>query len=362
MADVELSIRIRARDSSSRAFKSAQKSAASLGRALVKVGKVAAIAGVAGLAALGVAAVGMASKFESAMSQSLAIMGDVSDKLRGDMSDAAREVALTTTFSAKEAAEAYFFLASAGLDAAASIEALPKVAAFAQAGMFDMALATDLLTDAQSALGLVGDDAVKNMENMARVSDVLVGANTLANASVQQFSEALTNKAGAALRATNKDIEEGVAVLAVFADQGIKGSEAGTQLGIVLRDLQTKALKNEGAFAKAGIAVFDAAGNMNNMADIIGDLEGALDGMSVAQQKATLLQLGFSDKSVASLQALLGNSDAIREYEKSLLSMGGITDEVADKQLQNFSAQLGLLKSLFEDALITLGNKLLPKS
>ena len=360
MADVELSIRIRAKDSSSRAFKSAQKSAKSLGRALVKVGAVAAKAGVIGLAAVGFAAVSMAAKFESAMSQSLAIMGEVTDKLRGDMSDAAREVALTTTFSAKEAAEAYFFLASAGFDAAASIEALPKVAAFAQAGMFDMALATDLLTDAQSALGLKSEDLVKNMENMARVSDVLVGANTLANASVQQFSEALTNKAGAALRATNKDIEEGVAVLAVFADQGIKGADAGTQLGIVLRDLQTKALKNQDAFAKMGIAVFDSQGNMNNMADIIGDVEGALSGMSTAQQKATLLQLGFSDKSVASLQALIGNSEAIREYEGALRDMGGITDEVADKQLQNFTAQMSLLKSQFDDAMITLGNRVLP--
>ena len=360
MADVELSIRIRAKDSSSRAFKSARRGADSLGRALVKVGKLAAVGAAVGLAAVAVAAISMASKFESAMSKSLAIMGDVSDKLRGDMSDAAREVALTTTFSAKEAADAYFFLASAGFDAASSIEALPKVAAFAQAGMFDMALATDLLTDAQSALGLASDDSVKNMANMARVSDVLVGANTLANASVQQFSEALTNKAGAALRATNKDIEEGVAVLAVFADQGIKGSEAGTQLGIVLRDLQTKALKNEGAFAKAGIAVFDAAGNMRNMADIIGDVEGALGGMSTATQKATLLQLGFSDKSVASLQALIGNSDAIRDYEGALRDMGGVTDEVAKKQLDNFNAQLGLLKAQFDDVLITVGNKLLP--
>jgi len=90
--------------------------------------------------------------------------------------------------------------------------------------MFDMARATDLLTDAQSALGLtIRDDAIANMEEMVRVSDVLVRANTLANASVEQFSVALTTKSGAALRALNKDMEEGVAVLAAFADQGIKG-------------------------------------------------------------------------------------------------------------------------------------------
>ena len=355
-ATAELVVLIKARDEASRAMGRVQGAARKMGAVM----KVAAGAGVVALAGLGVASVKMAADFEAALSESLAIMGDVSDKLRGEMSDAAREVALTTTFSAREAAEAYFFLASAGLSAAQSIEALPKVAAFAQAGAFDMATATDLLTDAQSALGLVVDDTAKNMENMTRVSDVLVGANTLANASVQQFSEALTNKAGAALRAVNKDVEEGVAVLAVFADQGIKGSEAGTQLAIVLRDLQTKALQNEDAFAKAGVAVFDAQGNMNNMAAVIGDLEGALAGMSDAQAKATLLQLGFSDKSIASLQALLGNSAAIKDYETNLRSMAGITDEVAKKQLENFNAQLSLLKSQFEDVMITVGNKVLP--
>jgi TP901 family phage tail tape measure protein len=127
-------------------------------------------------------------------------MGDLTKTMEKDMSDAAREVAKVTTFSAEQAAESFFFLASAGLDAEASIAALPRVAQFAQAGMFDMSRATDLLTDAQSALGLtIRDDAVKNMENMIKVSDVLVRANTLSNATVEQFSTSLTTKAGPAL-------------------------------------------------------------------------------------------------------------------------------------------------------------------
>ncbi|HEY7822232.1 MAG TPA: phage tail tape measure protein, partial [Acidimicrobiia bacterium] len=164
------------------------------------------------------------AKFDGAMTKSTAIMGDLSDTMRKDLSNAAREVAKTTTFSAEQSAESFFFLASAGLDAEQSIAALPKVAAFAQAGAFDMARATDLLTDAQSALGLSVDDTSENMANMARVSDVLIKANTLANATAEQFSEALTNKAGAALRVLGKDVEEGAAVLAFFADQGVKGA------------------------------------------------------------------------------------------------------------------------------------------
>jgi TP901 family phage tail tape measure protein len=315
----------------------------------------------AGAALIGAAAVREFAKFDAAMQKSVAIMGDVSDALRDDMAKAAREVAKTTTFSAEQAAESYFFLASAGLDAAASIAAMPKVAAFAQAGMFDMSRATDLLTDAQSALGLViRDDAVKNMEQMVRVSDVLVKANTLANASVEQFSVALTTKAGAALRALNKDMEEGVAVLAAFADQGIKGEIAGTQLSIVLRDLTTRAIKNKDEFKAFGLEVFDSQGKMRNMADIIGQLESGLDGMSDELQKATLLQLGFSDKSLGALMALMGTSEQIRGYEQALRDAAGTTDEIANKQLQTFSAQLDLLKSLFQDVAIEIGGALVP--
>ena len=248
----------------------------------------------AATAAIAVKSVQEFAKFDGALTKSKAIMGDLSDTMQNEMSNAAREVAKVTTFSAEQAAESFFFLASAGLSAEASVAALPQVAQFAQAGMFDMAVATDLLTDAQSALGLTVDDASENLRNMAQVSDVLVRANTLANASVEQFSTALTTKAGAALRALGKDVEEGVAVLAAFADQGIKGELAGTQLAIVLRDLTTKAINNKDAFDKMGIAVFDSNGEMNNLGDIVGNLEGALAGMSDETQKATLLQLGFS--------------------------------------------------------------------
>ena len=181
--------------------------------------------------------------FDDAMTQSLAIMNTTVQQ-QEEMKRAARDVATEFRVSNKDAAESFFFLASAGLDAEQSVAALPQVTKFAQAGMFDMATATDLATDAQSALGLTVKDAQQNLENLTRVTDVLVKANQLANASVQQFSEALTTKSGAALKVVNKDIEEGVAVLAAFADRGVKGAEAGDKLNQVLRDIPRATAKN----------------------------------------------------------------------------------------------------------------------
>lgn len=286
---------------------------------------------------------GEVTSLDAALTQSLAIMGLVPAHLSRQMHEAATRASRELNLSATELGKAFYFLASAGLEAEQQIAALPTVAAFAKAGMFDLQVATDLLTDAQSALGLVSKDAQQNLIGMQRVADVLVKANTMANASVQQFAESLTTRAAAALRIVNKDVEEGVAVLAAMADQGTKGAEAGTQLSIVLRDLQRRALENREAFAAAGVQVFDATGKMRNMADIIGQLEQRLDGMSDAQKRAEITQLGFADRSVASLLMLIGLSDRIREYERGLRDAGGTMQDVAQKQLKSFEERLGLV-------------------
>lgn len=312
-------------------------------------------------AMLGGVSVKAFSDFDSAMTQSTAIMGDLSEAMRTKMEEQAKRMSTEVTFRAREMAQAYYFLASAGLDAAASVEALPVVARFAQAGMFDMAKATDLLTDAQSALGMtIRNDAIANMENMTILSDVLVKANTLANASVEQFSEALTTKAGPVLKAFNKDAQEGVAVLAAMADQGIKASHAGTSLSIIMNRLAVAAVDNQEAYKKYGVEVYNAQGNMRHMADIIRDFEDALGGAGDKQQTMMLSQMGFTARSVAFIKALIGTSDAIRRYDTELRRAQGTTQEVVEKQLRSFPAQMALLRNRIQLAGIALGEHLAP--
>src|SRR3990167_7965049 len=86
--------------------------------------------GVIGAVQLFKAQIDSALGFEKAMTASLAIMGNVSTMMRREMAEAAREVGRTTAFSATQAAEAFYFLASAGLDAKQSIAALPTVTRF----------------------------------------------------------------------------------------------------------------------------------------------------------------------------------------------------------------------------------------
>lgn len=322
--------------------------------------KAGALVGVQAMAAITAGSLFAAQSFEQHMNQSLAIMGDVSDAMRKKMEDAARAVAKTTTFSANEAADAYFYLASAGYTAQQSITALPTVAEFAQAGVMDLEKATELLMDAQTTMGLRSDDAVENMKNMARVSDVLSLAQIHSSATLQQMAEALTNKVGPAARVTGKGIEEITAALMVMANRGIKGREAGTQLAIVLRELQTKAIKNKDAFKEMGVAVFDAHGEMRGLPAILGDLEDAFTGMSDEERKEALIMLGFTDRSVGFIQALLGTSDQMAEYQRMLEKAGGTTHDVATKQLNTFQNQLVITWHKIVDVAISIGKKLIP--
>lgn len=313
------------------------------------------------LLAMGGASVKSFASFDQAMTQSTAIMG-VTVQMTEKMSDAAMRLGTsgTTLQGPTRLAESYFYLASAGLDAEQSMASLPIVASFATAGMFNMSTATDLLTDAQSALGLTVKDATQNMQNMARVSDVLVKANTLANATVEQFSIALTSKAGSALKAMNKDVEEGVAVLAAYADQGVKAELAGNALDRVLRLLAKSSIDNAAVHKKLGFAVFDAAGRMRNMADIIGNLETVLQGMSTQQKVTTLDMLGFEARVQQVILPLIGVSDQVRRYESELRRAGDTTQTVADKQLTSFTSQLKVTWNMLQGVAIGIGRMLAP--
>ena len=361
-ADLVIRIATKGAELASRNMKGVGDSANKSNKPLSQFSKIAKTGVAVGLVAIAKGAqesVQAFMKFEDALNQSLAIMNTTEQQQKA-MSEAARQVGVTTRISAEDSAEAFFFLASAGLDAEQSISALPQVAAFAQAGMFDMATATDLATDAQSALGLTVKDANQNLENLTRVTDVLVKANTLANASVQQFSEALTTKAGAALKVVNKDIEEGVAVLAVFADRGVKGAEAGDKLNQVLRDIPRATAKNTAEFKALGLEMFDSQGNMKNVADIIENLDAVLGPMSDEMKAATLDQLGLNRGVADAVKILSGSTDQIRAYEQALRDSGGTTQDVADKQMQSLQAQTEIMQAKFAELALILGEKLAP--
>lgn len=298
------------------------------------------------------------SDFDKAMIESTSIM-KVTAQQTARMRDLALELGTKGIQGPKELGNAYFFLASAGKNAEQSMALLPPLLDFATAGAFDLALATDLLTDAQSALGLSSKNAQEDMRNMTLLSDLLVGANTLANASVQQFSTALTSKAGSAIKSYNIVLEDGIALLAAYADQGIKAELAGNAFDRVVRLLTKAYAENSEAFKKLDVKIFDK-GEFRNFADIIGDIERATQDMSTEMRAAALTSLGFAARVQGVILPLLGSSQAIADYRTELEKMDGITKRVAEEQLKAFANQLKIVKNQIVAVAIDIGEILSP--
>lgn len=327
--------------------------------AMLKAVTVMGTAVTAALAAIGVEAVVTFAKFESAMVKATASMKGLSESARKEMENTARSLAKVTTEGAEELAAGFGDLKNAGLDASSMIKALPEVTEFAEASVMELSKGTQILTQSLSALGLQTKDATENAEQLKRISDVLSRANQIGRGSAEQFGEGLM-AADKAMKMAGIDLEQGVAVLAAFSEKGIKGAEAGDSLASTLKFLQTEAIKNRSAFEDLGIKIFDAHGNLKDMADVVGSLEHALRGMSVEQKRETLDLLGFNLRSLESVLVLDGMSDSIRAMEGELRKAGGTTKEIADKQLETFNAQMKITWHLVEDLLLTIGQALVP--
>lgn len=300
-------------------------------------------------------------KFDRALQSSLAVLEKVDANMRKQLGDTALQVSRELNMSAEDLAKAYYFLASAGYNAEQSIKALPAVALFAKAGMMDLQKATEILTQAQAALGLRLEDPVENLGQMVRLMDAISAGANESQATIEEFTDALTNKSGASLRLFNKDAEEGLAILAVFADQGIKGRIAGERLDIFIRQVTQAAIKHKEVFKQYGIEVFDATtGRMKNFADIAEDLTNALGGLSDEQQVVALQQLGFQVRTVAVVKSVIGMQDEIRKYEKLMREANGTTRTMADEIMKSWAERLGIIKQKFSEAKIELGEKLVP--
>lgn len=277
--------------------------------------------------------------FDKAMVESLAIIPKVSAATEKALADQARLISSQTKFSPAEVAEGYYFLLSAGLDTSESIKSIGTAAEFAQAGVMDLEEATEILLDTQTALGLrFREDPEKFAREMKHVADVITKAAIDSNATVEQVSESFTNRFATMLSLSKRSVEEGAAIIEMYAAIGIKGKVAGQQAYIALRDLQRGATENAVAMRKYGIEVYDAQGNVRNLVDIQEQLNKAFKGMSGRQQREALKEIGLPDRSVAALLPWIASSSKdVRAFYDGAKKSYGMTEKVAQKQMESIA-------------------------
>lgn len=322
-----------------------------IGKKATEVGKTLTRKISAPLAAVGAASLKVGMDFDKAMSQVAATMGKTVDEI-SDLRDFAQEMGSTTAFSATQAAEGLNYMALAGYSAEQSMEMLPTVLNLAAAGNMELAAASDMVTDAQSALGLTTKETVDLVDQMAK-------ASSTTNTSVSQLGEAMLTVGGTAkmMKGGTKELSQ---VLGLLADNGIKGAEGGTALRNILLSLSAPTNKAAAEMNKLGLDVFDANGNMRSMEDIIGDLNGALAGMS-DEERTKAISTIFNKRDLKSVNALLGTSaDRWNEVGDAVANAGDAASQMAETQLDNMAGSLTLLKSALEGAGIAISDVLAP--
>ena len=295
----------------------------------------------AGLTAAGGFAVKAGMSFDSAMSQVAATMGTTVDQI-GVLSDVAKEMGATTAFSATEAAEALNYLALAGYDAATAADTLPAVLNLAAAGGMDLAYASDLATDAMSALGIEASNA-----NLTEFGDKMAMTASKANTSVAQLGEAILSVGGTAKSLAGGTTELNTA-LGVLANRGIKGAEGGTHLRNVILALTAPTDKAAEAMKALGISATDSSGNMRPLNEILADFNTKMAGMSEAAKTQALNEI-FNKTDLAAVQGLLaGVGDEWDKLAGSISNAGGAMQTMADTQLDNLEGDITILKSALE--------------
>lgn len=279
------------------------------------------------------------SAFEASMSEVQAISGATSAELE-KMSAKAKQLGSTSRFSATEVSQAFKYMSLAGWDVSQSISAVDGVIQLAAASGMDLAAASDMVTDYLSAFGMEADQATY-------MADMLAYAQAHSNTTAEMLGEAYKNCA-ANLNASGQDIETTTALLEGMANQGKKGSEAGTQLAAIMRDLTAK--MDEGAIqiGETSVAVMDAQGNFRDLTDIITDVDAATEGMGDAQ-KAAALASTFTSDSITGLNLILNEGiDKIAGYEEELRNSSGAASDMADTMQNNLQGKITAAGSALE--------------
>lgn len=269
------------------------------------------------------------------------------------LESAARRVGATTEFSASQAAGALNFLSMAGFGAQQAIGALPKIVDFATSSSLDLAIASDIASDALGQFNLTSTDAAQQTKNLARITDVMSRSATTANVTVQQLFDSFKD-AGPVAAAAGSDIETVSTLAGTLANAGIKASQSGTALRAVFLRLQAPTGEAAKVIRRLGIQTRDSAGNMTDVIGILGQMGSALDGLGTSQ-RAEILKVVFGEDPIAAVNVLLAaGSEKLGAYREKLEQAAGSSAKMAAVMRDTTQADINGMTSAVEGLTITL--------
>jgi len=288
------------------------------------------------------------SDFEHAMSGVQALCGATGQDF-DDLAEIAKRMGAETKFTATDAAEGLQYMALAGWSCQEMLEGLEGVVTLAAAADMDLALASDILTDAVTALG---DSA----QDCNRYADVLAKTQASSNTTVTMLGESFVNCAATA-GSYGYSLEDVATSLGVMANAGIKGSMAGTNLSIIMSRLATNTNGARDQLADLGISFYDNQGNARDLGSVITELCDATQGMN-DKQKAAIVTTIAGKNAQKSLNAILNQgSGAFTELRETLENCDGAAKQMSITMQDNLKGDMDELESAAEALGITVYEK-----
>ncbi len=279
------------------------------------------------------------SSFEAGISEVEAISGAAGSELE-KLKNKAKELGSSTKFSATEAASAMTNMSLAGWSVNQTLSGIDGVLQLAAASGMGLADASQVVTDNISAFNLEASESM-------HIADMMAYAQANSSTTAAELGEAYKN-CGANMKAADQDIETTTSMLEALANNGLRGSEAGTSLAAIMRDLTSKMKDGKIVIGDTSVAVMDSNGNFRDMTDILKDVEDATDGMGDAQKQAALMST-FTSDSIKGLNMLLSTgSDQVAGYEKNLRNCSGAASDMAATMQNNLQGKLTELSSATE--------------
>lgn len=314
-----------------------------------KVGAAAVTAVGSGIAALGTYAAKVGGDFEAQMSKVSAISGATGDDLQA-LEDKAKQLGIDTKFSATEAGQAFEYMAMAGWKTEQMLDGVAGIMDLAAASGEDLAMVSDIVTDAMTAFGL-------SAENSTHFADVLAKASSNANTNVGLMGETFKYVAPVA-GAMGFSVEDTATAIGLMANAGIKGSQAGTALRSMFSRLAKPTDEVATAMKTLNLSITNSDGSMRELDDIMADLRKGFDGLTEAEKTQIAAQLA-GQEAMSGLLAIVNTSDA--EFNKladAVNNADGAAKQMADTMANNLQGQLTLLKSSAEGFGLALYDKI----
>lgn len=292
-----------------------------------------------------------AAEFEYGMSAVAAIANSSTEEMDA-LSAKALEIGATTMFTATEASEALSYMALAGWDSAEMLEGVDGVIQLAAASGEDLASVSDIVTDALTAFGLSAADS-------AGFVDVLAAAAANSNTTVNMLGDAFKYAAPVA-GALGYSVEDVSVAMGLMANNGIKGSQAGTTLRNVFNALTGEISLSSAAFGDVDISAVNADGSMMGLSDTIQMLRGYFDQMTESE-KVQNAQALAGTRAYAGLLAILNTTeDDYNSLTEAINNSTGAAQRMADVRMENMTGQLKLLESAFNGLEIAVGSNFTP--